>query len=60
MSLRSHCRIFANLNVKDIIKQAPQATIALARSWDLMIEDYPTLEYTVQYREGRRSTLPCG
>jgi type VI secretion system secreted protein VgrG len=50
MSLRSHCRIFANLNVKDIIKQA-LGDNNFGPIVDLMIEDYPTLEYTVQYRE---------
>ncbi len=50
MSLRSHCRIFANLNVKDIIKQA-LGDNSFGPIVDLMIEDYPTLEYTVQYRE---------
>ena len=50
MSLRSHCRIFANMNVKDIIKQA-LGDNNFGPIVDLMIEDYPTLEYTVQYRE---------
>ena len=50
MSLRSHCRIFANMNVKDIIKDALGNDIH-GPIVDLMIEDYPTLEYTVQYRE---------
>ena len=50
MSLRSHCRIFANMNVKDIIKQA-LGNNNFGPIVDLMIEDYPTLEYTVQYRE---------
>ncbi len=50
LSLRSHCRIFANLNVKDIVKQA-LGNNNFGPVVDLMVEDYPTLEYTVQYRE---------
>ena len=50
LSLRSHCRIFANLNVKDIVKQA-LGDNNFGPIVDLMVEDYPTLEYTVQYRE---------
>jgi type VI secretion system secreted protein VgrG len=50
MSLRSHCRIFANMNVKDIIKDA-LGNDTFGPIVDLMLEDYPTLEYTVQYRE---------
>ena len=50
LSLRSHCRIFANMNVKDIIKEALGGN-RYGPIVDLMIEDYPTLEYTVQYRE---------
>jgi type VI secretion system secreted protein VgrG len=50
MSLRSHCRIFANMNVKDIIKEA-LGNNSFGPIVDLMVEDYPTLEYTVQYRE---------
>jgi type VI secretion system secreted protein VgrG len=50
LSLRSHCRIFANMNVKDIIKQA-LGDNRYGPIVDLMVEDYPTLEYTVQYRE---------
>jgi type VI secretion system secreted protein VgrG len=54
MSLSSHCRIYSNMNVKDIIKEAlgdgdygPKYGPII----DLMVEDYPELEYTVQYRE---------
>ena len=50
MSLRSHCRIFANMNVKDLIKEA-LGNNSFGPIVDLMVEDYPTLEYTVQYRE---------
>ena len=50
LSLRSHCRIFANLNVKDIVKHA-LGDNNFGPIVDLMVEDYPTLEYTVQYRE---------
>jgi type VI secretion system secreted protein VgrG len=50
MSLRSHCRIFANMNVKDLIKEA-LGNNSFGPILDLMVEDYPTLEYTVQYRE---------
>jgi type VI secretion system secreted protein VgrG len=50
LSLRSHCRIFSNLNVKDIVKQA-LGNNSFGPLVDLMVEDYPTLEYTVQYRE---------
>jgi type VI secretion system secreted protein VgrG len=50
MSLRSHCRIFANMNVKDIVKEA-LGNNSFGPIVDLMVEDYPTLEYTVQYRE---------
>jgi|GEM_PF-959191 len=50
LSLRSHCRIFSNMNVKDIVKQALGAN-SYGPIDDLMVEDYPTLEYTVQYRE---------
>ena len=38
------------MNVKDIIKQA-LGDNSFGPIVDLMIEDYPTLEYTVQYRE---------
>ena len=50
LSLRSHCRIFANLNVKDLIKEV-LGNNSFGPIVDLMVEDYPTLEYTVQYRE---------
>ena len=50
MSLRSHCRIFANMNVKDLIKEV-LGNNSFGPIVDLMQEDYPTLEYTVQYRE---------
>jgi type VI secretion system secreted protein VgrG len=50
LSLRSHCRIFPNMNVKDIVKQA-LGDGSFGPIVDLMVEDYPTLEYTVQYRE---------
>jgi type VI secretion system secreted protein VgrG len=50
MSLRSHCRIFANMNVKDLIKEV-LGNNSFGPIVDLMVEDYPTLEYTVQYRE---------
>ena len=38
------------MNVKDIIKEA-LGDNSFGPIVDLMIEDYPTLEYTVQYRE---------
>jgi len=50
MSLRSYCRIFSNMNVKDIVKDALGKN-EYGPIVDLMQEDYPTLEYTVQYRE---------
>lgn len=50
LSLRSHCRIFANMNVKDLIKEVLGKN-SFGPIVDLMVEDYPTLEYTVQYRE---------
>ncbi len=50
LTLRSHCRILANMNVKDILKYA-LGNNDFGPIVDLMVEDYPTLEYTVQYRE---------
>ena len=50
LTLRSHSRIFANMNVKDIVKRA-LGDNRFGQIVDLMVEDYPTLEYTVQYRE---------
>ena len=50
LSLRSDCRIFSNMNVKDIVKQA-LGDNSYGPIVDLMVMDYPTLEYTVQYRE---------
>ena len=50
LTLRSHCRIFSTMNVKDLIKEVLESHI-YGPIVDLMVEDYPTLEYTVQYRE---------
>ena len=50
LSLRSECRIFPNMSPKDIIKQA-LGDGSYGDIVDLMTGDYPTLEYTVQYRE---------
>jgi type VI secretion system secreted protein VgrG len=50
MSLRYDCRIFTNMNVKDIVKEA-LGNGSFGPIDDLMHADYPTLEYTVQYRE---------
>ncbi len=50
MSLRSDCRIFSNMSPKEIIKKA-LGDSAFGPIVDLMSEEYPTLEYTVQYRE---------
>jgi type VI secretion system secreted protein VgrG len=52
LTLRAHCRIFSNMNVKDIIKQVVDSdAVEQKKIVDLTVEDYPTLEYTVQYRE---------
>jgi type VI secretion system secreted protein VgrG len=50
LSLRYECRIFSNMNVKDIVKEA-LGNGSFGPIVDLMTGDYPTLEYTVQYRE---------
>ena len=50
LSLRSYCRIFAKMNVKEIVKEA-LGNNSFGPIVDLMQEDYPTLEYAVQYRE---------
>ena len=50
LSLRSECRIYPNMSPKDIIKKA-LGEGSYGDIVDLMTGDYPTLEYTVQYRE---------
>ena len=50
LSLTSDCRIFPNMDVKQIIKQVFEDR-HFSDVLDLMAGDYPTLEYTVQYRE---------
>ena len=50
LSLRSDCRIFSNMSPKDIIKEA-LGNSRFGPMADITTEDYPTLEYTVQYRE---------
>lgn len=50
LSLTSDCRIFPNMKPIDIIKQVFQDR-GFTDILDLTAQDYPTLEYTVQYRE---------
>ncbi len=50
LSLAAFCRIYSNMSPKDIIKQA-LGDGKYGEIVDLMTGDYPTLEYTVQYRE---------
>ena len=50
LSLTSDCRIFPNMNPRQIIKQVFEDR-GFGDVLDLTVKDYPTLEYTVQYRE---------
>jgi type VI secretion system secreted protein VgrG len=50
LSLRSRCVTYVNMKPKDIIKQT-LGDGANGDIVDLVIREYPTLEYTVQYRE---------
>ena len=50
LSLTSDCRIFPNMDPKQIIKQVFEDR-HFSDIIDLTSGDYPTLEYTVQYRE---------
>jgi type VI secretion system secreted protein VgrG len=50
LSLTSDCKIFPNKNPRDIIKQVFEDR-GFSDVLDLTAQDYPTLEYTVQYRE---------
>lgn len=50
LSLTSDCRIFPKMNPKAIIKQVFEDR-GFGDVLDLTTQDYPTLEYTVQYRE---------
>jgi type VI secretion system secreted protein VgrG len=50
LSLASNCQIYENQSPKDIIKDA-LGNGKYGDTVDLMTGDYPTLEYTVQYRE---------
>jgi type VI secretion system secreted protein VgrG len=50
LSLTSDCKIFPNKNPRDIIKQVFEDR-HFSDVIDLTAQDYPTLEYTVQYRE---------
>jgi len=50
LSLTSDCKIFPNMDVKQIIKQVFEDR-GFSDYLDLMVHDYPKLEYTVQYRE---------
>jgi type VI secretion system secreted protein VgrG len=50
LSLTSDCRIFPNMKPKDIIKQVFEDR-GFNDVLDLAVQEYPTLEYTVQYRE---------
>jgi type VI secretion system secreted protein VgrG len=50
LSLTSDCKIFANMDPKAIIKQVFDDR-HFSDVIDLTAQDYPTLEYTVQYRE---------
>ena len=50
LSLTSDCRIFPNMNARDIIKKVFEDR-HFSDVIDLTAGDYPTLEYTVQYRE---------
>ena len=50
LSLTSDCRIFPNMNPKQIIKQVFEDR-GFTNVLDLAVQDYPTLEYTVQYME---------
>ncbi len=49
-SLSAACQIFPNMSPKDIIKEA-LGNGSYGDIVDLTTGDYPTLEYTVQYRE---------
>jgi len=52
LSLTSDCRIYPNLNPKEIIKQVfKNRGFGDSLINDKTTQDYPTLEYTVQYRE---------
>jgi len=50
LSLTSDCKIFPNMNPRDIIKKVFEDR-GFSDVIDLTAQDYPTLEYTVQYRE---------
>ena len=50
LSLTSDCRIFPNMDPKQIIKQVFEDR-GFTNVLDLAVQNYPTLEYTVQYRE---------
>ncbi len=50
LTLTSDCRIFPNMDPKQIIKQVFEDR-GFSDVLDLTAQDYPTLEYTVQYRE---------
>jgi type VI secretion system secreted protein VgrG len=50
LSLTSDCKIFPNMDVKQIIKQVFEDR-KFSDILDLTAQDYPILEYTVQYRE---------
>ena len=50
LSLTSDCKIFPKMNPRDIIKKVFENR-GFSDVIDLTAQDYPTLEYTVQYRE---------
>jgi type VI secretion system secreted protein VgrG len=50
LSLTSDCRIFPNMTPKQIIRQVFEDR-GFTNVLDLAVQDYPTLEYTVQYIE---------
>ncbi len=50
LSLTSDCCIFPNMDPKQIIKQVFEDR-GFTNVLDLAVQNYPTLEYTVQYRE---------